>query len=55
MSRADLANDVYQIFLRDKKTLDDNDAELWHQIAQAEDNELQEFIDTHKGADQCKQ
>lgn len=48
MDRADLANKVYQIFLRDSKALDENDAELWRQIALAEDTELQEFIDTHK-------
>ena len=48
MRRADLANKTYQIFLRDKKTFDENDAELWRQIALADDYTLQEFIDTHK-------
>ena len=52
MDRAEIANKVYQIFLRDSKALDENDAELWRQIALAEDTELQEFIDTHKGAEQ---
>lgn len=52
MDRADLANKVYQIFLRDSKALDENDAELWRQIALAEDITLQEFIDLHKGAEQ---
>lgn len=48
MSRADLANKVYQIFLRDRRSSDVKDVELWRQIALAEDSELQEFIDTHK-------
>lgn len=48
MSRVELANKVYQIFLRDRKASDVEDEELWRQIALAEDRELQEFIDTHK-------
>ena len=50
MTRADIANKVYQIFLRDGKALDENDAEVWRQIALADDITLQEFIELRKGA-----
>ena len=50
MTRADIVNKVYQIFLRDGKALDENDAEVWRQIALADDITLQEFIELRKGA-----
>ena len=40
MSRADLANKVYRIFLRDSKALDENDAELWqHRKEQTDESQ----------------
>lgn len=48
MSRADLANKVYQIFLRDRRASDVKDVELCQQIALSEDEELIEFINTHQ-------
>lgn len=44
MTRAELAEAVYEIFEENCRTRD-NDIEIWEKIAKADDEELWEFIE----------
>lgn len=49
MTRAELAEAVYEIFEQSCRTWD-NDTEIWEKIAKADDEELWEFIEEHEEA-----
>ena len=47
MTRAELAEAVYEIFEENCRTWD-NDIEIWEKIAKADDEELWDFIEQHE-------